>query len=654
VTRPFLVVRRVPGCGHVDIRTGLDSLGDTEWSASPLLHLGGVEYDALPRSCFLLFLFPDSVREVGHILAKQFGQSRSVGLYLTHGLASVVCIGDGRTMERIRRSTEHKLLAWERWSVRKGAVRNHQVEIWQKQPPPLDPLAPIADDGLPEIAATQVRQFNANIAVLFLHVGRYAPDLLPLLYSSHQSMCDVAESLRKLNGRSNFQAYKDTYSKASELIEVNASLTMLLSQAFSAVPSLLYSRYCVGEYSLLGIGGAIRGIWRLYKHLEDVFFKGGVVQRVRGKFPNDPPFSVFKDRSQFKPDDWSFSPLATGGNEDDTDTVEYQIPYFSSRWGFHETLHTLTVSWQCIHSGARPEWNLLTISHEFLHTHVHELLDTLFPASDAERSKLVALYNGGGRTGTGYANGFVSAQVALVVALVQINNFAQIVPEIRGTWRLGSAISPKDLEALRQEHWWYVNEIIVHVLDFLYIYKGNEVAYIDSLWQSWSLVPKVAKSIRHYLQRTICALAATCPAHADSGSAFRDAFERLTDVMRRLASRKPPRIGTPVMKEALKVCSEESTRQMLRVEFEASYYIVCLARAIFHDNRLHSKLLADDLAAPGKPGKRYALEAGDFPDKVIESPVGFLLDRFAVGTPEERIAFASVWQLLILVEGSDG
>lgn len=658
MTRAFLVVRRTNQDAYVDLRGRLDELGqDTEdWSASPVFHFGGVKHDTLPRNCLLLFLFPNSVRGLGYQLARSFGRSPTAGLYLTHGLASVICIGQRTTIERIRKSIEGQVLAWEQWSVRKKAGNVDDIEIWRKSPPDLKPLAQIADDHLPEIAATQVRQFNANLAILFGQASRYAPDLMPLFLSAHQSMIDVTQEIRKLNTSARFTSYKNIHSKTSELIEVNAALTMLLSQSFSAMPSVLHSRYCVAEYSLLGIGGALRGIWRLYKHLEDAFFEGGLVQRIRGKFPKDPSFPVFKDRSQFEPAEWTHSPLATGGKESDQDTVEYQIPYFSSRWGFHETLHTISVSWQCIHSGSRPQWNLLTMSHEFLHTHVHELLDTLFPVSDTDGGALVTLYNAGQRRGEDYDNGFDSARVALVVALVQLNHYAEVLgrPQLIDKWRFRNAISVADLERLRQTHWWYINEIIVHVLDFLYVYKGNDLAYVESLWQSWSLVPKVAKSISHYLQRTICALAATGPAHANSTTAFRDAHDRLTDVLAKLVSKKGSRGATPVMREALRVCRDGETHKKLRVEFEASYYIVCLARAKFHDNRLHATLLADDIAEPKDLGKRYGLLPGSFPEKPIESPVGFLLDRFVAKTPEESIAFASVWQLLLLVEGNDG
>jgi len=51
--------------------------------------------------------------------------------------------------------------------------------------------------------------------------------------------------------------------------------------------------------------------------------------------------------------------------------------YFSSRWGFHQTVQSVSVSWQCINGNAALDWNLLTLSHEFLHAHLRELLDEL-------------------------------------------------------------------------------------------------------------------------------------------------------------------------------------------------------------------------------------------------------------------------------------
>ncbi|MFZ2526223.1 MAG: hypothetical protein WAX14_01020, partial [Rhodococcus sp. (in: high G+C Gram-positive bacteria)] len=80
-----------------------------------------------------------------------------------------------------------------------------------------------------------------------------------------------------------------------------------------------------------------------------------------------------------------------------------------------------------------------------------------------------------------------------------------------------------------------------------------------------------------------------------------------------------------------------------------NYQLVVFTRMFLIDPSL-SKLLNREREAGIGEAPRYGLTTGDFPDWPIQSPSGFLLDRFIAGSESLKgTEAASLWQLLVLV-----
>jgi hypothetical protein len=50
-----------------------------------------------------------------------------------------------------------------------------------------------------------------------------------------------------------------------------------------------------------------------------------------------------------------------------------------------------------------------------------------------------------------------------------------------------------------------IEEIIVHVFDFLYFYGQDTERYVRSIWLTWGVIPNISNRINEYVLRTLCA-----------------------------------------------------------------------------------------------------------------------------------------------------
>jgi hypothetical protein len=193
-----------------------------------------------------------------------------------------------------------------------------------------------------------------------------------------------------------------------------------------------------------------------------------------------------------------------------------------------------------------------------------------------------------------------------------------------------------------------VHEIVVHVLDYLYVYDAREDDYINSIWSSWSLIPSVNERIEHYLLRTICAMSASGSETMPSQAVFGDCVARLRSVLKSIEIR--PRLR-PAISRAIALLEDETSLKRLGTEFMGARYIVHIAKAFLYDPELNADLIRDINTTIQDGRTTYALEVGDYPGDDIESPIAFLLDRFSGysdqgGAP--AVEYETLWQMLQL------
>jgi hypothetical protein len=615
----------------------------------------------LPDSCFLVFLFAKSSREVLSALGSRWTEGLTA--YATHGLASVVAVvREPFSVEELIAMLDGTLNAAEIWPVEGGAVVEANVvvqDFFDGEDAPFGD--PIQASSLPYEVRTEVEQFNLNVRYFWARASQYCPEFSDLAGWLHQSVADTAQDIHAYAQADTDPASlpdpQQHYGRVSLLVEINACLTMLNSQLVAVTPPLTKSTFPVGEYSLLGIGSAVRATWRLYSHMSDVFAQAQHLDKVHA-MSNGAPFDPGTKPYSLNPETWADSPLSIEEQDPAVEVAEPRrhIVYFSSRWGFHQTVQSVSVSWQCLNGNAAREWNLLTLSHEFLHSHLREMLDELLLVGSAEDLvKLVEVFNSDAPRTFGEATKqFLLQRLRWIEHGRQLSRAADAADASRidpGAQRVdilqAHPMTTDEAAFLLNDRLRFLEEVVVHVMDFIYFYDAADDLFVSSLWHSWALIPNVQPKVEDYVLRTLLALSSTWMTD-DASAAFDDATGRLDDEFSAILGDG----SHGLIEQAQAVLHSKSggaSSYGLRTRFICSYPLVRWARRFLVSGQLHAVLSHDDQRAIGP--RAYALDPWDFPDVTIQSPSGFLLDRYRTmvrAHENEGLEGDSLWQLLVL------
>jgi hypothetical protein len=610
----------------------------------------------LQNSCVVVFLVTGCPSEILAVLTEDLGQEVCDATYLTHGHASVALILDDEAKwAEVLPSVAEYVRGYEVWPILDGKMSAGTVTVVAPEPETTEALGDISCEGVGFESAAQLRQFNANLALLSRVVLGYAPETWPLIASLHAQVAQIADRLRVDETTLSHQQRTALMSSQTVLIETNAVVTLYCSQLGSGTLPLYRATFPVGEYSLLGIGGMCRSAWRLYEHLNRMFARHDHPTKIRTMYPSLGAFDPFggsaerRDFSTWRQINYALDRLPETPDE----KPRVHVPYFSSRWGFHESLHSISLSWQCLYASATKEWNLLTVTHEFLHSQVRAIFAEIMkpqPAASGDHAEQITnRYNSRSR-GT---SALEAMQVAYVEALVVCRAANYLARQLTGEdtnveMPVDRHITTSQLRDLVRDHSGVIHEITVHVLDYRYVYNGRDDEYVTSIWSSWALVPSVADQIEHYVLRTICALGAR-PEGENNREKFANARQRFRDILVKLNAKETAR---PVLADALETLDNVVACRRLSVQFSSLLYVVEMTQTFFFDQRLNSELMADAQTEEVDGRFVYDVEPGEYRGERVESPVGFLLDRFPTysdraGTDEAE--FESIWQMLQLI-----
>jgi len=116
------------------------------------------------------------------------------------------------------------------------------------------------------------------------------------------------------------------------------------------------------------------------------------------------------------------------------------------------------------------------------------------------------------------ANLLECVRFKLLDCLLKINGTEPVIDEVK-------PITPEylaDVITARSEE---VEEIMVHVFDFIYFYGADPKAYVPSIWRSWDAIPRLHRRLPGYVLRTLCGV---YPAFWNSASATQDSVAAVT------------------------------------------------------------------------------------------------------------------------------
>lgn len=664
-------MRRYLGASWVDpetIRLHWDTspaacLSARSGRVSPIYPLRDSGYPvAGPSDGSIVFVFPRSARQLLADIRNDFPLEFVDATFMSHGLAACVLILPTTVEEKEIHSRLNRpdIVAYEIWPVRSGMVQHRETTIRHRAEPfenALD-VTPIDEGGIPEPIAQELRQFNANLTLLSSVTRDFVPEYRDLVEWLHDSVSRRIDSIREqvASAGANNALTSKLHHDVGILVDVNSCLTMVISQSAGVLPPIFNSNYPVGEFSLLGIGSATKAVWMLYQSVANVFARADHVTRLRNSFesgPFDPGFVPSKTDYE----SWRIAGQSSVSNRivDDARPGRKHLVYFSSRWGFHETLNSISLSWQSITSCATRHWNLLTLSHEFLHSHFRELVRTnvLDVQDPARLTQICDTYNamwgsgwGGPHPGTSTRFSYVDSFRAFLLNQLAWCHQAAIHRSGSGStgdaeWKVDQLTPETASDLINSYLAEYVEEYVVHIMDFHYFFDGDDRAYLSSLWHSWALVPFVHKKLNHYLLRSLLALASTNTS-TDAHTSFDSAYRRLVNHFREMHAST----GAPIANGALTILTNQASAQSLWFDFKYSFQLVPFTRHFLIDPELSEKLSFDPLTSEAQ---RFSFREGEFSSVGLSSPTAFLLDRYEHAQSESDPAdLASLWQLLML------
>lgn len=659
------------------IETRLEN--ETDFRCSPIFPIkpgtGCIPIESEPYNLGF-FYFEDVCSVIAKILGEQKADQYG-SLWFSHGLASLIVFEQGKEnsnlIKGIQRNHADKLRAFEQWNIASGVLE--VTEKWVAPAVKIEPPVPIIIDytELPADIQIILNELVGTLGVILNRASQYIPSQIESFRRLASTVNDIVSELIFLNDPSKTtprsfseeaatlirsdppQLQKKILQRTGDLVQIAASLTAVLSHGFTGIVPILESRCFIQSYSLLGIGMAYCAISAFSGFVEDVFQEFPIDSVIKKEYPKPGPVEIFPNIRGYDPAEWKRDinhcvdrylkddqDQSSGSTEISQDLkTKSNLVYFSSRIGFRESTYSITAPLLLLTLGDEACWSPMTLSHELLHAHVHDIIAAVF--ADQERRlpeyAFKAIWERFKEdlkkqaqsprhfidsTRSIILNYCVKRVPAIKMAEKAANPAITIVKEgenkVRVPFSLPNGNKPLEYfsAAFRE-----INEIIVQVLDYHYFYECNDDLYLGLLWESWSPVPAVLHDIEQYVLRSILAISSV-----KTGTVierFKLSCENLKSVLKKICDRNPKNV---VCVEALKLLNATPSLQALRIRFGLGEYLVDMTTCFFLSSRIHGALYKRDKNITKEDGAyHYMLETGEFRDTKIVSPVGFLVDR---------------------------
>ncbi len=629
---------------------------------SPAFHLSPGQFQipaALGSYTIAFFTLPNAANVAGRLPLKL-----RANVLFTLGIAPLVVVTKNRnSLKPYLKHFQDHTLAYEAWDIKKGKVKietlTHSL------------AAPIAfnwnDYQLPicKVRNSDVKwiltELNHNLHELTHRASIFQPSFLKTLKPIVKDVSQLADQIIFFAGETKIckslcQGDKDKAKESdlfrklrlnqyiSYLVELNASLVYVLSQAFHGYAPLLFSNDClIRHHSLLGVGTAHRGIGNLVGYIEAGLANSHVVREMELRYSR--PFlglvaaDLNNDLIANVP---AADPSKAVARNLDVDEQLPKLAYFSGRNGFGEVHYTVTAATQSLQSADSITWSLMTMTHELMHSHVEGLLSIIFDCDDDRLTeenfiRIVEEFQQDEKPIKNFSvNQYIRHKILYLVLLSVTNEEASAkMRSTQPTATLGKspkkiavplevpATSAGILENLAMEYD-SLNEIIVHVLDLEYFYLGNKERYIDSLWISWSSVPGVIDRIDYYITRTLAAVGASEAGHY-SGVRFDTCVTMLRSSFDRIRSCLD---NSAVIEKVTSILDSPDDLRALRIRFGAYCALAELANKYLVFPNLLTIFDSNDEKISSVNGEmKYLLNSGEISGAEIENPLAFVYDR---------------------------
>ena len=536
--------------------------------------------------------------------------------YFTEGLASIILLDTPLARAReIRAMISDCPLEY--WRVSNGRLVSAQIISEGTGPRDVDTeilQLPLNDDAELEV---YVEQISASLTTLWAIYHIYSPEELETLRRLSRVTNRLIQQHRTLSKETGAIESLVTQTKAnaivSGLVELSAALSYAVTQGTSGATPILSNRSPFPHHSLLGIGGSVRALTKFTRYLESAFLirnAGDVIKNRYSEVKYRVPASIraYSSGAEYK------LPESRKATDERFDAggeflPQNQIPliaYFSLRHGFMESKFSVTAASESLTAETEPQWTLMTLSHEVMHSRVRSIFIALFGSQWHENSDEVLRSEYFQDFSRWIEKRNAPEEEPIAVGLRNaILNFCYAIDRFAAGFAMPEdpTIDPMirevPIEKLREcysRNKQLAVETVVHFHDYYFAYAYQPQMYMMSVWASWIKVAAPFTRTMEYLVRSLATVA--CGTGLEPRRAFDYAVEMLSEALDTLEAAG---IRSSLFAELRRFCKSPTEVEATRASFKVFYYLIDQVRLFFASPSISAKIdrLEEDPFAEG-------------------------------------------------------
>jgi hypothetical protein len=464
-------------------------------------------------------LYDDRPIQLAALLQNCIPADLAHGLFLTHGMASVVLLlesPDSRVDPQSLFSGREHLFAIEQWTIKAGRICNKVIlkdTMTSSISLPESAAIPDCPEHMPYTVFRHMQDNDLILRRIMRLCGRYRPSFLrgirDLLGRSLRMLDDIHTTSDQA-GNGDPIAWRILQAKAYSLVHLNSMFAYCLSQGLSGNPSVLKQKGLLPSHSVFGVGTAYKAVWATTHFIEEGFISFDIQSEMQERYFGKQSADYHSEL--FKPELNDMQPRAINTER----KAPGHVNLFSGRLGFHSSAWAVAAPVDALHEAAAPTWNLMTLSHELLHIHVDGLLEfVLSPNPIHERGltqdeldlKMARL----GKENANRKDLSIIDRIRQKVARYILQSAGCLGQNIAPLSQLPRAKSivlpevtvPSQFRDMLLAFWRRLTEYVVHILDFFYFYWGDVDNYLRLVLTSWNAIPSVYDDVGHYIMRCL-------------------------------------------------------------------------------------------------------------------------------------------------------
>jgi hypothetical protein len=554
--------------------------------------------------------------------------TKDVPFWITLGTFNVVAVTRAvKTARAFTGRLEELSVPFERWTVRSSAVREvFQSATQDTRFPAPNTLVELSKlHSIPPELHTCVSEYCSLMSSSLQRTHQALPPLVPDLMAINEFVHRILEDREKLKDRT------ERYSVLGILTHLNAGISRYCAQTLSGISPILQTECHFWIHSLLGTGIGNLVLHKLASFVGGKFDKLYLTARLKALdlLSGDPP-----DFNLAPADFWHENHLsnATIQKVSGAESLVPLLPYYSGRDGFRSSLNTVSAPLASVTACNSRQWSLMTMTHEISHIAVRGALTVLFPDPTSDDGRLI-LNAYLAKSDSRWLN---SLRFFLLNTLVSMQQDFDRSSNSQPITQFNLKTLGNMLDRWHNE----VEEIMVHVFDFLYCYGQDSHQYVRSIWLTWGVIPNIANRVHEYVVRTVCTVLVK---HLRRTRAEDTARDEVLEILNKLVEEEP----SPYVSAAYDLLRDDDRwSKYLRSSITARKGLVKIVRGFLYWDEAAQDIRGDSTvtsAASDRSGYQFKVKQLTL-DKA-QNPLRLVQEYTDTLTPNE---LTSAWLLYML------